>query len=549
VFSAGVIGGAEANWMKSRKHGGELIMKERMSKQQLVITLRERSTNPDTTVPFSAGPRGNFVFAKYNARTPLLSVETLHIGDVKTAADIQEFFAGCGYCFVFDGDWDDAERKSKLVRAEETWLAEFKAVGEDAKAKLQKEKEKTETGKKRKRGGKVEVVSDTDSSSNDPKAMNRPSCDATSLLVGQLSDHLHQVHRMGSDSDDVDKSPEITFVKESFSSRSSKVAVHPSLGKVSPKSQVKVKREMKRESDPEPTEHEYDERQDFCSRLSILIKANDAAFTYFKEGLARFESNETHSIGGFGQLGAGPSDSGLNYAAGSVEDQYLVSNPAQLSAPPFSALDPTVASLNDYSHLMSDQYLVNDATVGLQPATDSGLQHHEYQFRHHPQPQTVQTVDVLVDNSEQEGVGMENPSWGDLSAAGFSASLAAAPGIERDSAGEGFPGDGGSKPPASEMVSEQCWRLAIRSRAVSSASGPRQCMRPFRLSRSLRGKPEEVAPDCSMAIYYSFESLMAPTAFNVFVAHVSATASAGSGTPAQMSAARPAARPRGKGKK
>lgn len=327
----------------------------------------------------------------------------------------------------------------QLVRAEATWLAEFKAVGEDAKAKLQKEKEKTETGKKRKRGGKVEVVSDTDSSSNDPKAIDCPSCDATSLLVGKLSDHLHQVHGMGSDSDDIDKSPEITFVKESFSSRSSKVAVHPSLGKVSRKSQVKVKREMKRGSDPEPTEHEYDERQDFCSRLSILIKANDAAFAYFKEGLARFASNETHPIGGFGQLGAGPSDSGLNYAAGSVEDQYLVSNPAQLSAPPVSALDPALASLNDYSHLMSDQYLVDDATVGLQPDTDSGIQHHEYQFHHDPQPQTVQTADVLVDNSEQEGVGMENPSWGDLSAAGFSARPVAAPGIERDSGGEGIP--------------------------------------------------------------------------------------------------------------
>lgn len=63
-------------------------MKERVSKQQLVITLRERFTNPDTTDPFSAGLRRNFVFAKYDARTPLLSVETLHIRDVKTAADI-----------------------------------------------------------------------------------------------------------------------------------------------------------------------------------------------------------------------------------------------------------------------------------------------------------------------------------------------------------------------------------------------------------------------------------------------------------------------------
>ncbi|KAJ9123298.1 hypothetical protein QFC22_001496 [Naganishia vaughanmartiniae] len=332
---------------------------------------------------------------------------------------------------------------------------------------------------------------------------------------------------MGSDSDDIDKSPEITFVKESFSARSSKVAVHPSSGKVSRKSQVKVKREMKRESDPEPTEHEYDERQDFCSRLSILIKANGAAFAYFKESLARFSSNETDPVDAFGQLGAGPSDSGLNYSAGSFEDQYLFSNSARLPAPPVSALDPALASLNDYSHLMSDRYLMNEAIVGVQPATDSGSQHQEYQCRHHSQPQTVQTTDVLVDNSKQGGVRMENPSWDGSSAAGFSASPVAAPGIERDSGGEGSPSDGESKPVASEMVRERVMPSAVLAFSDTIAGSiKRQRTAPEYAPVSTAEKPARQTKS-----------------------RVSATASAGSGTPAQGRAVRLAARPRGKGKK
>lgn len=161
--------------MKSHKHGGELILKDRMSKQQLVITIRERFINSDSSVAFSTGPRGNFVFAKYDARTPLLSVQVLHIRNVNTAADIHEFFSGCGYCFVFDDDWEDAHRKSRLIRAEEKWLAEFKAVGEEAKAKLQKAKGMKGPGKKRKREGSDSVSLNLDEhEDSEPNAIECP---------------------------------------------------------------------------------------------------------------------------------------------------------------------------------------------------------------------------------------------------------------------------------------------------------------------------------------------------------------------------------------
>jgi hypothetical protein len=124
----------------------------------------------------------------------LLSVEVLHIGNVSTAADIQEFDSGCGYCFVFDDDWEDAHRKGRLSRAEKKWLAEFRAVGEEAKAKLQKDKGMRGAGKKRKPEGSGSVGLNLDEhEDSEPNASECSRCD-TILHKDHLAEPLQQCH-------------------------------------------------------------------------------------------------------------------------------------------------------------------------------------------------------------------------------------------------------------------------------------------------------------------------------------------------------------------
>ncbi|KAJ9107640.1 hypothetical protein QFC21_001100 [Naganishia friedmannii] len=452
VFSAGVVGGSEANWMKSRKHGGELVMKERMSKQQLVMAIRDRFANPDTSVAFSAGPRGNFVFAKYHARTPLLSVEVLHIRDVATAADIQEFFAGRRYCFVFDDDWADVKRKVKLGRAEEKWLAEFQAVGEEAKAKLQKGKGKDVAGKKRKRGGDNETSSNSDEpAGNDPNAIECPECEAIMPKKSARRAHPRKVH----------------------STRTSKVAVHTSGGRVSQKSQVKVKREMKRESEPDTNEAEYDERQEFCSWLGILCKANDAACTFCQEAFRRFTSYESNACGNTEQQFEATSNTDLNNGAGNGETQYLNFDPNSAPVPPGLQLDP-VFGLLEYSDLMSKQYHMTESAAEIQDITDSGPQLQNHQDHHVNEKETANEMNHSFIHRQHQPASPGDPSWTGISAAGPSDHQEAETVAEGNSGGEDGGSDGDTEHAVGERLSAQQAAAALAFSDTIAGSVKRQ---------------------------------------------------------------------------
>jgi hypothetical protein len=57
---------------------------------------------------------------------------------------------------------------------------------------------------------------------------------------------------------------------------------------------MKVKGEMKRESEPESDEEEHVERQEFCSRLALSFKATDAAYAIFRESLLSLKTSKNH---------------------------------------------------------------------------------------------------------------------------------------------------------------------------------------------------------------------------------------------------------------